>query len=789
MLSQDQQNKKRAELIDKLLCSQPTLRPLAEFTNRILSCDEADLTRHTTFLTGQGISVPAWLTPYFVNHPQICTRLHHAYGAGCTQRDRKKCSYKHACVLCDQDHPTFGRGRDQQFVCGRLRQLCTAYSSLAFQVELGRLPTPSDNLYLSVMFDVAKLRRPRGPYVLGPAAAAAPAATSLARTAASPASAAASPAPAAALAAASPVPAAALAAAASAAAAAPAAASPTPARSAGSPVPAAAVPAPASLNSIAVSAMAAAQAALAAAATRTAVSPAPASPAPASPTPASPTPASPTRTPSSAARTAASPALAAASSGDDDDNDDNSVDDSDDDSQIVKVQLAYSTDTPAEVTLSINMSAVINNGHSLHSDVFPALLEDVFGDMRQDKPPVVVKVWRVPKTHKDDQKRIKGVIANEIKILKGLASKCGDVVVPVHHEFVTEAFKHGVEDYRFIVMDQLDGTLRSFMQDRFDEALSRDAVLDICGQLIYAYASIHKYDVVHRDVKPENVLYHHDSNRTSGISIKLCDFGTSKKLDSHKPHSSRMSTLVGTTANPDDDLSGSWIAPEVLRNEEYRVSSDYWSLGCLLYFVAASGKAVLCHSEEEAVAEDIETVMLERIGKLDAGVSTRALNDAISSLIRADPTERAEPGDLLTHPMRWPHELLMSVIHDVVLAHNTSTGTEKRKLRHQINSHGCEGVDDESAWVARFPKEFLRADSLERSPPGTGFVGLLICIRNVHEHFQTSRGVAKHRLPYMAQKIIAAFPALPLALYQCFSKSFKWDEANKSIKFELNLSE
>ena len=112
-------------------------------------------------------------------------------------------------------------------------------------------------------------------------------------------------------------------------------------------------------------------------------------------------------------------------------------------------------------------------------------------------------------------------------------------------------------------MDKFDGSLRGYMQDRYNNSLTRAEVTDLIGQLLYAYKRIHDSGVSHRDVKPENVLFKHDVARPSGVKLVLCDFGTSKKLDQRVQHSSQHRTFVGTSENADDVLSGSWIAPEV----------------------------------------------------------------------------------------------------------------------------------------------------------------------------------------------------------------------------------
>jgi eukaryotic-like serine/threonine-protein kinase len=144
---------------------------------------------------------------------------------------------------------------------------------------------------------------------------------------------------------------------------------------------------------------------------------------------------------------------------------------------------------------------------------------------------------------------------------------------------------------RFLAMELLPGPSLRIDLDR-DGAFDGDQVIPIARQLLDALAHAHDRGVLHRDVKPENVVWA-DADHTR---VVLIDFGLSR-LEEDAPL-----TATGACVG-----SPSYLAPERLRQLAYDGRADLYALGILLYELLAgerpfSGKSSLAiarkHLEE-----------------------------------------------------------------------------------------------------------------------------------------------------------------------------------------------
>ena len=120
----------------------------------------------------------------------------------------------------------------------------------------------------------------------------------------------------------------------------------------------------------------------------------------------------------------------------------------------------------------------------------------------------------------------------------------------------------------FIVMEYVDGrTLSEIL--RAEGPLHPDRVADVGADVAAALGFAHRNGVVHRDVKPGNVLV------TAAGQVKVADFGIARAITANADENlTQVGTVMGTAT---------YFSPEQARGDTVDPRSDIYSLGCVLY--------------------------------------------------------------------------------------------------------------------------------------------------------------------------------------------------------------
>ena len=138
-----------------------------------------------------------------------------------------------------------------------------------------------------------------------------------------------------------------------------------------------------------------------------------------------------------------------------------------------------------------------------------------------------------------------------------------EILRTIFHENVIQHLDSIETDTEFNIITEL-AQEELYTVLREDEKLPLTVVRSIALQLIRALQHLHENNIIHRDIKPQNILI-----CTNG-TVKICDFGFAKALES----SAMICSFKGTPL---------YMAPEVIYQKPYNESADIWSLGVLLY--------------------------------------------------------------------------------------------------------------------------------------------------------------------------------------------------------------
>ena len=194
----------------------------------------------------------------------------------------------------------------------------------------------------------------------------------------------------------------------------------------------------------------------------------------------------------------------------------------------------------------------------------------------------------------------------------------------LNHPNVVTLFDVGVEDdVRFIASEHVEGeTLRHRLEHG---PLPISEVVDVALGVASALVAAHEAWIVHRDVKPENIMLRHDRR------VKVLDFGVAKLAgggDNTDPLR-RGDKLVGTLP---------YLSPEQVRGEEIIDSrSDIYSLGVVMYEMLAGMPPFTGPTPIDVLAAIVETE-----AEPLPGIVLLALHDIVNRCLRKSIYDRLQ---------------------------------------------------------------------------------------------------------------------------------------------------
>ncbi|XP_004710451.1 serine/threonine-protein kinase D2 [Echinops telfairi] len=186
----------------------------------------------------------------------------------------------------------------------------------------------------------------------------------------------------------------------------------------------------------------------------------------------------------------------------------------------------------------------------------------------------------------------------------------------------------------FVVMEKLHGDMLEMILSSEKGRLPERLTKFLITQILVALRHLHFKNIVHCDLKPENVLL---ASADPFPQVKLCDFGFARIIG----EKSFRRSVVGTPA---------YLAPEVLLNQGYNRSLDMWSVGVIMY-VSLSG--TFPFNEDEDINDQIQNAAFMYPPSPWSHISKGAI-DLINNLLQVKMRKRYSVDKSLSHP--WLQE-------------------------------------------------------------------------------------------------------------------------------------
>jgi serine/threonine-protein kinase len=249
------------------------------------------------------------------------------------------------------------------------------------------------------------------------------------------------------------------------------------------------------------------------------------------------------------------------------------------------------------------------------------------------------------------------------------------------HPNVVQVFDAGEDGGRpYIVMEHVEGdTLAGVLARR--GRMPPDEAVALAAQACAGLQHAHDAGLVHRDVKPQNLLLRQDG------TLKLVDFGIARAAE--ETRLTQVGTILGTAA---------YLSPEQAAGEEVTASADVYSLGAVLYELL-TGRTPYTFETLAELAHRQSTEPIDPIAELAPEVP-RALEDVVMRCLARNPSYRPSSAAELAQELRaaLPGDRATAATEPLAVSRGQAPG--RGRLGHVVGSEPRLAHRRRAAWVA-----------------------------------------------------------------------------------------
>ncbi|CAN8002906.1 unnamed protein product, partial [Ixodes hexagonus] len=319
-----------------------------------------------------------------------------------------------------------------------------------------------------------------------------------------------------------------------------------------------------------------------------------------------------------------------------------------------------------------------------------------------------------------------------------------------HPNVVRYYCMEGDRQFYYIALELCAATLQDYIENPEFERGDLDPTT-LLHQTTSGLHHLHSLDIVHRDVKPHNVLISR-RNAAGEAKAMISDFGLCKKLAHGRLSFSRKSGVTGTEG---------WIAPEMLSGHGRATKAvDVFSLGCVFYYVLSGGRHPFGDPLERQA-----NIKHGRHTLTDVGSHGPVAQSLIEQMLRTESAERPSVAAVDKHPVFWTPRRQLDFFQDV------SDRIEKEPadsaVVRRLERGGYEVVRGD--WREHITEELQKDLRKYRTYKGHSVRDLLRAMRNKKHHYRELPEALQAELGSLPDAFVGYFTSrFPLLLLHTY---------------------
>ena len=233
--------------------------------------------------------------------------------------------------------------------------------------------------------------------------------------------------------------------------------------------------------------------------------------------------------------------------------------------------------------------------------------------------------------------------------------------------------KNSVQIYQYfennkefiIVMELCDENLMTFLK-RKRETIGINEIYNILIQLNNTFKIMSKHNIIHRNLKLENILIKYENSEKTKYIVKITDYGVSKKIDFFSK---------GFTSIVDSFYC---TAPEIIKREKYDYKCDLWSLGIIIKMIYLEIKE---RNKNKNIKENNNQVYYD-------------FENLMKGLLSKDPKNRLTWEEYFNHPF----------------FNNVFNNEEKKESFKKIRKDKSNNFNEENVDINKYEKDYNEKD-------------------------------------------------------------------------------